>query len=176
LEKGTGGPGSPAEVPVRFLALTIDGILVGAMWVVISLVASALRGAPVLGILAWVVLALAGALVSVGYLPYSYARYQATVGKSLMGVKVVDEISGGRLPPDRAVIRGIVQAFISGVFFGFGYWWIFLDPERKTLHDRMAGSSVVYRDEADRPPHALMLDHLRGLFSGRGGENGRQGG
>ena len=96
MEKGTGGPGSPAEVPVRFLALTIDGILVGAMWVVISLVASALRGAPVLGILAWVVLALAGALVSVGYLPYSYARYQATVGKSLMGVKVVDEISGGR--------------------------------------------------------------------------------
>jgi uncharacterized RDD family membrane protein YckC len=79
------------------------------------------------------------------------AKAGATPGKDFMGIEVVDATTGGRPTLDQATRRwllpGIVQP-IPGAWIGAiltGVWGAtgFLDPQRRTVHDRLAGTRIV---------------------------------
>ena len=82
---------------------------------------------------------------------------EATPGKMAMRLQVTDE-HGGRLSPDRAILRYLV--FFIGIFTLFigaaiSLVMMLSDPQRRTLHDRLAASLVVKarpREERDRNP------------------------
>jgi len=67
--------------------------------------------------------------------------WQATLGKRIMGIKVVD-LSGGRIGFGTASLRNMAK-FLSALTLGIGYLMPLWSPRRQMLHDKAAGCLVV---------------------------------
>lgn len=85
-------------------------------------------------------------------------RNGQTLGKRMVGIRVIDQHTGGPIGPGRAFVRILVRVFRSAAAY-LGYRWMLWDPERQTrcLHTRWTGRSRLC---APRPP-------LRSLMSPR---------
>jgi uncharacterized RDD family membrane protein YckC len=91
-----------------------------------------------------------GVAVFVGILPVLYfliptAVVGRTVGKEVMGLRVVRWPSGTRLGFPRGVLRFFAY-FVALVPLGAGFLWIIVDRDRRGWHDHIAGSAVVHGD------------------------------
>ncbi len=75
------------------------------------------------------------------YYAYFVSRHGATPGMILFGLEVVTP-NGGRISKDRAVGRYMATLLSIGTF-GVGLLVALWDPERRTLHDRLAGTRVI---------------------------------
>lgn len=64
-----------------------------------------------------------------------------TIGLRAWRLKIQRE-NGSDITPREAVVR-LTAAVLFVPLFGLGYLWMFLDPEGKTLHDRIAGTLLV---------------------------------
>lgn len=73
---------------------------------------------------------------------YLTANYGGSPGKILLGLKITDE-KGKLLSLKRALFRTYIGYSVSTVFFGMGYYWIFVDEKRRGWHDLAAGSVVL---------------------------------
>jgi len=69
--------------------------------------------------------------------------YQATLGKMAMRLKVTD-LEGRRISFARATARHFAK-FLSGFALMLGFLMIAFDEQKQGLHDRIAGSLVIYR-------------------------------
>jgi uncharacterized RDD family membrane protein YckC len=77
------------------------------------------------------------------YLPYYLILVGkgATVGDKVAGIRIID--ANGNPPGyKKALIRLLVQNFISGTLL-IGYLWMFWDPDKQTLHDKLAGTISI---------------------------------
>ncbi len=120
---------------IRFLALFIDGIIIGIVAGFISVLLGRGAGAGSGGPL------LIRTVISAVYVVVALSRWGQTVGALAVGIKVVD-VNGGLLSPGAAFIRWI-GSIVSGIILGIGYLMMIWDPRKQTLHDKMAGSYVV---------------------------------
>ena len=104
-------------------------------------------------------------VVGVGYFPYTYARYRASPGKAIMGLRLADSETRGHLPRDRAVLRGCIQTFLLWPLFGLIYWWKYFDAKGQTLHDRLTEATVVHVGigEGLSPIEQMREDVKKGL-------------
>ncbi len=68
-------------------------------------------------------------------------RYQATIGKKAMRIKVVG-LGGRRITFGQATGRYFGK-FISVIILFIGYFQMLWHPQRQTLHDQMAGTFVI---------------------------------
>jgi len=75
---------------------------------------------------------------------------QATLGKRVFGIKVTD-LHGERIGFGRAFGR-LFGHILSFLMFGVGFAMAVFTERRQTLHDKMAGTLVVNREE---PPEAI---------------------
>jgi uncharacterized RDD family membrane protein YckC len=68
---------------------------------------------------------------------------EGTMGKYLLGMRVVDE-NGRRLTPGKAALRGLgkIASYAACVL---GYVWILFDKKRQGWHDRTIGTYVIRR-------------------------------
>ena len=66
-----------------------------------------------------------------------------TPGKLLLGIRVVDAQTHGPLSAGRALGRGFA-CVLNLLSLGLGYLWLVLDPRHQALHDKLAGTLVVY--------------------------------
>ncbi|MBP0444988.1 RDD family protein [Roseomonas sp. SSH11] len=71
-----------------------------------------------------------------------WATRQATPGKMLFRLRVVDAETGGMPPWPRLVLR-YFGYILSGLPLGLGYFWMLWDPRRQCWHDRLARTLVV---------------------------------
>lgn len=78
------------------------------------------------------------------------SAWQATVGKRLLGLHVTD-VAGARIGPGRALVR-FFAAGLSWLTMNLGHALAAWTPERRALHDYVAGTRVVLAD----PAHARM--------------------
>ena len=69
------------------------------------------------------------------------SAWQATIGKKLLGMKVVGE-SFGRISPGTALLR-YISSYLSGFILGLGYIWIIFDSKKQGWHDKIAGTYVI---------------------------------
>ena len=69
---------------------------------------------------------------------------QATLGKLAVRLKVTD-LQGNRMTFARASGRYFAK-WLSALALGLGYAMVAFDEEKQGLHDRIAGTFVVYRD------------------------------
>ncbi|WP_407353256.1 RDD family protein [Luteimonas sp. R10] len=79
------------------------------------------------------------------------APWQATLGKRVLGLRVADA-AGQRASPARALLRHLAGA-LSWLTLNLGHLLAALPPQRRALHDRIAGAMVLQAGAAaSRPP------------------------
>jgi uncharacterized RDD family membrane protein YckC len=72
------------------------------------------------------------------------SRYQATLGKMALRLKVTD-LQGNRISLSRATARYFAK-YLSVFTLGIGYGMAGFDEQKQALHDRIAETLVLYRD------------------------------
>ncbi len=70
--------------------------------------------------------------------------YQATLGKKLLGLKVITA-DNKRLTFLTVILREVIGKFISTLVILLGFVWIIFDKERQGWHDKIANTLVVRR-------------------------------
>ncbi|KAF0126723.1 MAG: adenylate/guanylate cyclase domain-containing protein [Elusimicrobia bacterium] len=68
-------------------------------------------------------------------------RFGATPGKKIMGIKVVDNETGGRVGADKAFLRAFFS--LASLFLMLGYIWAAWQKEGRTWHDIIAGTRAI---------------------------------
>jgi uncharacterized RDD family membrane protein YckC len=81
-------------------------------------------------------------LVIAIYLPASWALTGRSIGKWLLGLRIV-RADGADFGLARCVVR-FAGYWLSAIPFGIGFLASLLDRRRRTFHDRLAGTLVVY--------------------------------
>jgi uncharacterized RDD family membrane protein YckC len=86
---------------------------------------------------------LVGFLAGLGYyIALEGSGTGQTLGKKVLGIRVVDLTGAGPIGYGRATVRYFGR-FISGIPIGLGYFWMLWDDQRQTWHDKFANSMVV---------------------------------
>ncbi|WP_433971949.1 RDD family protein [Tunturiibacter lichenicola] len=70
----------------------------------------------------------------------------ATPGKWILGIRAIDKRNGEAPGLGRMLVREIIGKFVSGLFFGLGFFWAIWDRDSQAWHDKLAGTVVVRRD------------------------------
>lgn len=93
-------------------------------------------------------------LALVWFTAFEGSRWQATPGKRLLGLQVVDDDG---LPPGlvRAALRN-AAGLLSWLSLNIGHLLAARAPRHQALHDRIAGTRVVRRDTAPMPLAARL--------------------
>jgi uncharacterized RDD family membrane protein YckC len=116
---------------IRFGAAFVDGVIFAIVNVVLSLAIDD----DAAGLIAFV-LGLAYYIVLEG------GTTGQTIGKRLVGIRVVSAANGGPLGYGSATVRYFGR-ILSSIPILLGYFWMLWDGEKQTWHDKLAGSYVV---------------------------------
>ncbi|NIA15941.1 MAG: DUF4339 domain-containing protein [Nitrospiraceae bacterium] len=82
------------------------------------------------------------ALWAVSSALFEASSWQATPGKHVVGLEVVDE-QGGRITLSSSVVR-TAGKLLSAAVLGFGYVLGIFDDRKQTLHDKIAKTFVIF--------------------------------
>lgn len=81
-------------------------------------------------------------LLTLGYFVYfETSDKQATLGKSIMGLKVIRQ-DGQKMQASDSIIR-YLSKILSAFIFMIGYIMVIFDDQKRSLHDRIAKTYVV---------------------------------
>jgi uncharacterized RDD family membrane protein YckC len=148
------GPSGPrAGFGKRFLASLVDALILGVVGSLIGKIfgQDVFKSTTVEGT-ASVSYSIGGAaagisvLINLAY--YTFFEGGAsgqTLGKKLLGIRVIDFKNGGAIGYGRALIRYIGR-IVSAIPCLLGYFWMLWDKEKQTWHDKFATSIVVPTD------------------------------
>ena len=89
----------------------------------------------------YIVLNLATIMLVVAYDTLLWGRFGATLGNMAIGAKVVN-LDGGAIGYGRALARALMK-IVSGWMLCIGFLMAAFDDQKRTLHDRVAGTLVV---------------------------------
>jgi uncharacterized RDD family membrane protein YckC len=155
----------PAGFWIRAVALGIDLVVFALVQASFEAMATAMVGPEVDGVeSAHTTVPLFTLLFTAAYTTVLHAVAGQTIGKSLVGIRVVS-VDGGPLTAGPAFLR-YLSYFVSLVPLGFGYVVAGLRGDKRALHDLIAGSRVERlpgrrrlgrRPPPARPPAAGVL-------------------
>ncbi|MDE2855138.1 MAG: RDD family protein [Chloroflexota bacterium] len=149
-----------ASIGRRWLAIIIDGVIVGIVTMLVLIVGGAL--APLDAALSSADAAavsdafaqfqsrtlasnlLVSAVYNVALMVWFNGQ---TLGKMMLRLRVVKK-RGGRITLLDALLRNVFGYTVSQIFL-LGYLWALFDGERQAWHDKMAGTVVVEEARAD---------------------------
>lgn len=92
------------------------------------------------------IIILSGIILSLVYYTGMWATSGQTLGKTLVGARVVAR-DGSGLGWGRALLR-YVGYIVSSILLSLGFLWIVFDARRQGLHDKLAGSYVIDVDDS----------------------------
>ncbi|TAK95399.1 RDD family protein [Patescibacteria group bacterium] len=132
---------------IRFVAIMIDGMIIWMANMVLilpmSLVISSM-GDELLGGLLGVGTALFAVAISFGYFIFLTYRYQTTLGKMALGLRVYAE--NLQRPTLGQVLGREFGRILSHIVLYVGYIMAGFTPKKQALHDILAKTVVVYKD------------------------------
>jgi uncharacterized RDD family membrane protein YckC len=77
-------------------------------------------------------------------------------------LRLVSATSGGEVTLSQALLRYALSWF-SLLFFGAGFLWAIFDRDRQFLHDRLAGTRIIFKEPPPPPGPPMAQGHfLRG--------------
>lgn len=91
--------------------------------------------------LGWIAYSLLPAILTLAF----WAGAQATPGKMLMGLMIVDARTGEEPEFSHYLLR-YLGYFLSALFFCLGYIWAAFHPRKQAWHDIIANTVVVKKD------------------------------
>lgn len=142
----------------RFVAVFLDGLIIGGVCAVIMAIFGAIifaiitaggatrsvsdtTGGVVILITALEYLLIF--LLAMGYQIYFIGKNGQTLGKKALGIKVI-KLDGTPVTYKTAVRRELLGKFVSGLIpLAMGYFWMLWDKDKQALHDKIAGTVVV---------------------------------
>jgi uncharacterized RDD family membrane protein YckC len=134
----------------RLVAFAAD---VGASWGLFTLGAAALTFSIQLvsgqnfSLSSHQIVSLASAVIwSFIYFAYQWSLAGKTIGMAVLGIRVV-KTDGTPIGPREAILRTLALP-LSFLVFGLGFLGILTNRRRYALHDRLAGTAVVYSWDA----------------------------
>lgn len=109
--------------------------------------------------------ATAGIIVAWTYYIFMTDRFQATLGKMAVGVKVVD-LEGKKLDTGRVALRETLGKILSRITLNVGFLMVAFTNKKQGLHDLVGGSVVVCTDPVKGPNKLVVVTVflLAGLF------------
>jgi uncharacterized RDD family membrane protein YckC len=130
----------PAGFGIRLLAFVVDEVILGIPVLLVSLAWMTSLAADTSA--SFVSLNLSAyALLRILYYLYFWGARGATPGKSLLGLGIVTMEGRTPIGYGRALLRLLGYA-VSSAFLGIGFLLIAFSPDRRGLHDRIAGTRV----------------------------------
>ncbi len=129
----------------RLGALFYDSLLLAALLMVVTAALLPLTGGEAIDaarnpLLEWVYRGLLLATVAL-YYGIPWTRRGQTLGMVAWRLRL--ERSDGTLPRWSDVPKRLAAATLSLLPAGLGWWWMLVDPERLTWHDRLSGTRIV---------------------------------
>lgn len=97
-----------------------------------------------------------GFIVSLVYYLRAWTRSGRTVGNIVMDIKVVG--ADGNPPTLGKAILRYIGYIISGLIAGLGFLWVAFDNKRQGLHDKIAGTYVVFTENPLTPQDATAYE------------------
>ena len=127
-------------------ALAYDGLLLVALWMAVSALVLALSG----GWLAeperplWLVYTLRAILVLVTGLFFGgfWTHGGQTLGMRAWRLRLVNSADAGPVSGKQVLLR-LAAACLSAGALGLGFFWVLIDRERRSWHDRLSGTHLV---------------------------------
>lgn len=126
----------------RLLGSVIDWAMIGFLYGILSIPlhitlydSDGIHAYPIIGI---------GLFRLLYYVFLESSAWQATFGKKLLNMKVVDE-NFARISPIKALVR-YVASWLSYVILLLGYLWVIVDSKKQSWHDKIAGTYVINTD------------------------------
>ncbi|NCN44500.1 MAG: RDD family protein [Thiomicrospira sp.] len=74
---------------------------------------------------------------------FLWSRFQATPGKTILGIKIID-CHSGIAPSKKQVFIRLLGYIVSSLPLGLGFLWVAIHPQKRGWHDLMAGTKVIY--------------------------------
>lgn len=134
-----------AGIWTRFCAVFIDGIIITIASTILRLptvfMSSAAGQGNMVIVIVGLILSLISLAISIGYPIYFIGSKGQTPGKMVMKIKVI-KLDGSIPGYMSAFLREIVGKFLSSIL-ALGYITAFGDPQKRTWHDKIAGTIVV---------------------------------
>jgi uncharacterized RDD family membrane protein YckC len=96
-----------------------------------------------------------GIVISVIYYVRAWSTSGQTVGKTLLGVKVVTK--DGSYPSGGKAFLRYIGYFVSGIVLSIGFLWVAFDRKRQGWHDKIAGTYVIYVEDEFAAPEKVKL-------------------
>ena len=121
----------------RLGAQVIDALWLIPLSLLLSTIAGVVNGG-VMSDLGEMMANIIGALIVLIF----WADRQATPGKLVLGIRIVDAETGGPPRMGRLVLR-YLGYLLSAIPLGLGYFWMLWDGRNQCWHDKMAGTLVV---------------------------------
>ncbi len=122
--------GPRASFGQRFLAGIIDAVIIGVISTILRLVLGTAGQA-------------LGLVVGLAYTTYLEGGASGqSIGKKVLGLRVVDTQTGGPIGYGRGFVRWIV-GIVSAIPIFLGYFWMLWDGEKQMWHDKASTSYVV---------------------------------
>jgi uncharacterized RDD family membrane protein YckC len=126
----------------RFIASIIDSFIIVLLVAFIQFI-SGMKGGGVLGGAFFYIMVI---LVSWNYFAYQESSVrQGTVGKQAMNI-IVTDLEGNRISFDRATKR-FVAKILAALPFGAGFLPIIFNEKRQGIHDMLAKTLVLVRED-----------------------------
>jgi uncharacterized RDD family membrane protein YckC len=119
-----------ADFGTRFVAGLIDAIIIGVPTAILMM------------ILPMAFAYLLALVAGIGYQVYFWTSTGQTVGKQVMGLKVVSAETGELLDMGGAALR-YVGYMVSAIPLYLGFFWILWDPKHDAWHDKIAKTKVI---------------------------------
>lgn len=137
---------NPPGLARRALALLYDGLLLIALWFVVSAVVLAISA----GLLAepdrplWLasIHRISLVLVTVGFFGGFWTHGGQTLGMRAWRLRLVSSNGHGAVNWKQSVLR-LAGACLSVGAFGLGFFWMGIDPKRRTWHGRLSGTQLI---------------------------------
>ena len=146
LEKA---PALYANFPGRLNAMSADLVVLVLFSIVVFASSSVVQSVESLRI----GLVVAWWLTLVLYEPLFVSLGGGTIGHRLMNLQVVDNRTGGKVSPLKAVVRYVIKAFLGVLSF----FTMNLSRRHQALHDLLTNSSVRIRNPAKAQPHQYTV-------------------
>ena len=148
-----------AGLVTRLLAMTVDGLLVGAAF----LAGTAIFDFAVSAFAEWdrstpLAIALGTAYLvslSAAYLFFFWTLAGQTPGMRFLGIRIDDYDGTPRLSPGTAV-RRLIGIVLAAIPLGLGFLVVLLSERRRGLHDRIARTEVILVDRNGFPESSAL--------------------
>lgn len=121
----------------RLVAAFLDGIIISVFSFLVGLILGA-AGANVQGVLNYAL----GWILSIAYYVFYQASTGQTLGKKVLGIKVIDA-QGNKPTAVTFFLREIIGKLVSAIILLIGYLMVLWDGKKQGLHDKIASTYVV---------------------------------